>query len=254
MSIVANENTSLGSCQNFGRLLECSTADYLMFCDQDDVWISQKIELMLHALQETERQFGKQTPVLVHSDLKVTTANLQIISDSFWKYQFILPEIGCKFSRLLMQNAVTGNTVIMNRSAKEHTIPIPEEAIMHDWWLALVVSAFGQIRHLPFPTVLYRQHEGNAVSAKKWGYEFIIGNISRGHLFHELRKRMVRRESQARCFLNRYKLQLNSEQCNAAIAMANLSKLSPIARRRAIWRYQLLMMGFLRNAVLFLTV
>jgi hypothetical protein len=82
---VEDENISLGSCQNFGRLFEHSTVNYLLFCDQDDVWMSHTIGLMLHALQETKLQVGKQTPVLAHSGLKVASANLEIIYELFWK-------------------------------------------------------------------------------------------------------------------------------------------------------------------------
>src|SRR6185295_11501211 len=69
------------------------------------------------------------------------------------------------FERLLMQNVVTGSTCLMNRALIDLAFPIPGEALMHDWWVALVANVTGQIGYIDHATVLYRQHAANVIGA-----------------------------------------------------------------------------------------
>ena len=67
---------------------------------------------------------------------------------------------------LALTNVVTGCTAMVNRALLDQALPIPPEALMHDWWLALVASGFGAIGWLPQLRVLYRQHGGNVLGAQ----------------------------------------------------------------------------------------
>ena len=84
----------LGACGSFARLLELSTADYVMFCDQDDVWLPGRVGAMLQRMTETEGQFGRQTPLLVHGDLIVVDETLRTLHESFWRSQGLDPRRG----------------------------------------------------------------------------------------------------------------------------------------------------------------
>jgi hypothetical protein len=66
---------------------------------------------------------------------------------------------------LLTQNFVTGCTVLVNRPLLERALPIPESAVVHDWWLALVAASCGHLLYVDWPTVAYRQHDSNAIGA-----------------------------------------------------------------------------------------
>lgn len=50
---------------------------------------------------------------------------------------------------------------------------------MHDWWLALVAAAFGEVVELPESTVLYRQHGGNAAGARSWDLSVVMARLWR---------------------------------------------------------------------------
>jgi hypothetical protein len=54
----------------------------------------------------------------------------------------------------------------MNRALLETGLPVPPEAIMHDWWLSMVASALGSRRYLDQALIDYRQHASNAIGAK----------------------------------------------------------------------------------------
>lgn len=156
--------TPTGSAKtNFAELLKYADSDYIMFCDQDDVWKSDKIEKTLSAMIASEQNGN--IPVLVHTDLTVADEKLNIISNSFFEFQRLNQE-KVNLPALLVQNYVTGCTVMINRSLKEFCGDIPKNCIMHDWWLALVAQLFGKIVCVSEPTLFYRQHSGNQVGAK----------------------------------------------------------------------------------------
>lgn len=138
-------------------------ADYVMFADQDDVWLPGKIAQALEAMRAAEAE--RAGPVLVHTDAVVVDDALREIAPSFWHYAQLRPE-PVTLRRLVVHNVVTGNTVLLNRALRERVGPIPAEAAMHDWWVACVAAAFGRIVALPTPSLWYRQHSANAIGAR----------------------------------------------------------------------------------------
>jgi glycosyltransferase involved in cell wall biosynthesis len=156
----------LGLAQNFGALLELALSEYIMFCDQDDIWLPNKIELTLNTMKAAGQTWPN-TPLLVHTDLKVVDETLNPIAESFWKLHRISPESDCQLKKIIYRNIVTGCTVMINKKAKEISMPFPPEARIHDWWIALNVVKYGKIIHIAMPTVLYRQHIANLIGAKK---------------------------------------------------------------------------------------
>jgi glycosyltransferase involved in cell wall biosynthesis len=166
IKLIEDNDRHIGAKFNFQRLLEHSTAEYIMFCDQDDVWLKQKIEVTLKAMRISEENYPNK-PILVHSDLIVVDEHLKKIDDSLWSYQKNWPRKNDDLSRIIFQNIATGCTIMINRKAKNVSMPIPKDAIMHDWWIALKVAELGKIVHISDQLVLYRQHSGNLVGAKK---------------------------------------------------------------------------------------
>ncbi|MDD5063408.1 MAG: glycosyltransferase family 2 protein [Phycisphaerae bacterium] len=166
IGLIKDNEGRLGANLNFGKLLQYADAEYIMFCDQDDVWLPNKIEMALNAMKAAEQVYPDK-PILIHTDLKVIDSERNTIADSMWIYQKIFPEAGNDLNRVMAQNVVTGCTMMINKKARAVSIPVPDEAIMYDWWLALNVCRHGKIIYLSIPSVLYRQHSGNQVGAKK---------------------------------------------------------------------------------------
>ena len=151
--------------ENFFRLLDFSCGEYIMFADHDDVWLSQKILDTLSVMQAAERQYGD-IPLLIHGDLKVVDEQLRTLSDSLFSMQR-LDAARSRLNYLLCQNIVTGCTVMINGKLRAQLCSCDvSRIIMHDWWLALIASAFGKIIFMPQPLILYRQHRENEVGAK----------------------------------------------------------------------------------------
>ncbi len=175
--LIEDKGLTLGPKQSFAELLKHSTSEYIMFCDHDDYWLPNKIEISLKRIKELEKRVPDK-PALVCSDLTVTDKDLHIIHPSFWKYVRINPENVKNIYRLVINNPVVGCTIIMNRAAKSISIPIPDQAVMHDWWIALKVAQNGAIGWIEESTILYRQHSNNTIGALSINRNYILLRFS----------------------------------------------------------------------------
>ena len=142
-------------------------SSYLMFCDQDDTWFPEKIEKKLTLMLAMEADNDCTLPILVHSDLEVVSEQNTVIAKSLINYQGLEIERN-SFPNLLISNLVTGCTALINESLAKKALPVPGDAIMHDWWLALVATAFGKLVFMDIPLVHYRQHGNNTIGAKEF--------------------------------------------------------------------------------------
>lgn len=249
VSLLDAADNRLGASGSFSRLLESSTSEYLMFCDQDDIWLPDKIAKTYERMRQVEASYGKDTPILIHTDLKVVDNSLNPIADSFWSYQNIHPQGRQSLNRLLPQNVVTGCTVMINASLRKLALPIPKQAIMHDWWLALVAAAFGRIEHIDEATILYRQHDKNEIGAKRWGD--ISGLVSVASNKNRMKQSILNTQVQAQAFLNQYCAKLSPEQRDLVTTYATLSQHPKPVRLYYLLQHKYFKVGLLRNLGLF---
>lgn len=165
-----------GASQNFSYLLKKvgKHHPYTMFCDQDDVWLDDKIEVTLHTMIYQER-LNPGIPLLVHTDLTVVNESLETISPSMFDYQKLSAKNAEDINILVLENVITGCTVMMNRTLSNLVNYIPEEAVMHDWWIGLMcLNKKGKIIFLNRATLLYRQHAQNTVGSKKINFLYYM--------------------------------------------------------------------------------
>ncbi len=166
VQIVVNE-ARMGAVKNFEQAISLCKGKYIALCDQDDTWYENRLEMALQCMIEAEKDSGAKTPVLVHSDLAVIDGSGKQVAPSYMKARRIKHKGDKVLNNLVAQNFVTGNTVLFNSALKKLALPIPDEAFMHDWWLALVAAAAGQIEFIEQPTVYYRQHQANVIGFGK---------------------------------------------------------------------------------------
>lgn len=164
-----------GAKNNFSHLLSKSSANYVMFCDQDDVWMPTKIEISFAEILKAEQEFGKNTPIGVFSDYYIVDSRLKIISGSGWKSQQNGAEFSSDIRMLAVRSCITGCTMMVNRAALSVSLPIPDVAVMHDWWLGLSILKYnGNLVPIYEPLLLYRQHSSNVVGSKKFDFSHFV--------------------------------------------------------------------------------
>lgn len=247
VAVLEDGKGNLGARGSYTVLLEHADADYVAFCDQDDVWLPERISKPLDRIRAVERELGPDTPILVHTDLVVVDEQLATLAPSFWAYARINPRQGESLNRLLVENVVTGCATMFNRALARLAHPIPGEALMHDWWLALVATALGRLECLPQRTVLYRQHGGNRVGARRRGWLYAL----RSALTMLDRSRWARHlhdtGQQAEVLLQRFGAELSPQQRSMVRTFSDLDKSGFLKRRQMLVRYQLYRTDWMRN-------
>ena len=147
-----------GFCANF-LSLTCKAdidADYYAYSDQDDIWISDKLERALAILDSVPQ--GLPAIYCSRSLLVDADDNPIGMSPLFSKTP--------GFKNALTQNIGGGNTMVFNEAARQLLIEAGEEVqvVTHDWWAYLLVSGCGgRVLYDPKPTIRYRQHDSNLV-------------------------------------------------------------------------------------------
>ena len=249
---IFHNETNLGPINNFAKAISLCQGDWISLCDQDDLWLPNKLELLGRKMVQLETSLGKHTPILIHTDAVVTDRNLKEIGKSLWEFQCTYPEKGHELSKLLNQSLVTGCTTLVNRALCSKALPLPENALMmHDWWFTLVASAFGRIESIPEPTILYRQHGANDTGAKKWGilkaFQSLLDIKNRDYILKTNKEVSKRIRSQALAFLTVYEKDLSDWQKRAISAFIDLPNRSYFERKYLILKYGLYYQGFIRN-------
>ncbi len=155
---------NLGPAASFLTLLggEMEGFDGFAFCDQDDIWLPDKLARATSRLQDVSGG----APALYCSRVMCVDRSLHPLGPAPIKRDG-------RFAHLLFENIAFGATVVMNARAVAlvRSRPPASGVIMHDWWCALVVSAFGSVIYDERPGLLYRQHGDNQIgqSANRLG-------------------------------------------------------------------------------------
>lgn len=171
---IVNLNLSVqnGAAKNFLSMLNQINSQYYMFCDHDDVWLPNKIEMCYIKMKELETKFPN-IPVIIHTDLEVVDQSLRPIHNSLYKLMNINPEKIETFNKVSLLNCVTGCTMMINYKSKIATPPLPKIFsvekdwwLMHDWWVTINALRSGILSYIPEKSILYRQHDSNTIGIK----------------------------------------------------------------------------------------
>lgn len=167
--LLHDEFMNIGAGRSFMHLLEVVNADYYMFCDQDDVWMENKIERTYLYLRNLEQKFGKNTAIGVFTDLIVVDSNLKVLMPSLWKGDNRNPDFVHNFyKQWTNRHASYGCTQMFNHATKKLVLPYRQfESTMgaHDNWVEYILIKKGVYDYIDESTILYRQHGTNVVGA-----------------------------------------------------------------------------------------
>lgn len=158
--VIRDEFGNLGQCLNFNELIKnVKTDSYVMFSDQDDIWLPTKIEESIKEIRSLENMHGTGTPILVYTNYNVVNDKLDYIQIAYSKCNLQEPELIA--NRLLIQNWIMGCTMIINNKLLKYSFEIAIEADNHDNWIALIASMTGCVHYLDKCTMLHRLHSNN---------------------------------------------------------------------------------------------
>jgi len=242
-----NEKPTGSAKNNFFKLLYDSESSYVIFCDQDDVWLPDKIEKTYEAMKALEAKAKGDIPLLVYTELFVVDASLNIISDSFSHYMNLPQEVSLE--KLMIQNTVTGCTVMINTVLKDllKEVKEPDKILMHDHFAAIIAQSMGKIKKIHKPTIYYRQHQSNSVgaaNANSAGYLHRRFKRGRKQFKRDLRDSFI----QIDYYLQLYDERLKDNSAKALLEQySGLRYCSKIKRVIFYLKYGVLKHGFIRK-------
>lgn len=155
-----------GYTRNFENALKKSTGDIIFLSDQDDIWLENKVEIMLKELEESQ---------MVVSDAKVVNSELEIIHNS----HFDLYNVKTGFWNNFLKTRYIGACMAFKRELLNKALPFPkhQKYCAHDYWLTLIGEALFDVNLIKSPLLLYRRHDNNASSGGKYSSNSLLHKI-----------------------------------------------------------------------------
>lgn len=164
--ILSQDDHNLGYIKSFEKLLKNSDGDYIAFCDQDDIWFSNKIEKSISVLEE-------KNALLVASDRQIIDKNDNVVSESVRKKSNKIQEnwhTGDDIAKYnLFITFAVGMVIVMKGEYARSTLPFSRYT-GHDKWVISCAATDGKVAFIEEPLVQYRRH-GHNVSGVLVGIE-----------------------------------------------------------------------------------
>ena len=140
------QSHNLGTVQNFEYATHLAKGEFVAFCDQDDIWLPEKVQKLYEAI-------GKHW--LVYSDSILIDEAGQSLQKNLSHLRKMYS--GQDTRGFIFSNVVWGHAMMVKKDLLSHVLPIPEK-IPHDIWFAAKATALTGIQYLDEPLTLYRQH------------------------------------------------------------------------------------------------
>lgn len=140
---------------NFENALNHVKGDIVFLSDQDDVWLPNKVEVMMAALRHSD---------VVMSDCYVTDKDLNVVSSSYYKTNRVFrPSIFYNF----LKPSFLGSCMAFRRDVLDKVLPFPKYGVGHDLWIGLVGLRCCRFRFLDEPLIYYRRHQFSVTDGGK---------------------------------------------------------------------------------------
>ncbi len=200
VQIEVNEGQNVGSAESFLiALRECPKADYYAFCDQDDVWLDEKISAALEQIGVTDH------PILWCSDYQVTDSDLQILIPSALKQPIQ------DSTRAVFYNNVPGCTMVFNWALMHELRKVNISKIrMHDIMAINVALITGKVIFDKRSYVLYRQHGNNVLGYSHKKIQIVKWIKDKIELLKNKEDYSIAEYAQA--VLNAFEIQMNEKE------------------------------------------
>ena len=148
------EGKSKGVVSNFVNAIRYCKGDKIFLCDQDDVWLPDKVKRVMEAFDEGYD--------LVLHNAYITDGELNITDYSF------IEKRGSKKGvlRNIFKNSYMGCCMAFDRKLLKKIMPMPRSIPMHDQWMGILGEIYGKVKFLDLPLIYYRVHGGNVTGGK----------------------------------------------------------------------------------------
>ncbi len=161
IKVIVNEN-NLGFKKNFEKLISSCKGDYIAFCDQDDIWTLDHLEVLINEIKDKDLVCGN-AELIDRNGNKMNLTTYECLSN------FNLPEQNDEvFKKLLYGNFAQGTAMMITKNIANQIVPIPNCCQYHDWWAASIASLNNGCAYTNKKVLFYRQHGTNQTVTKEY--------------------------------------------------------------------------------------
>ena len=158
IKLLKDNEGNLGIVRNFEELLKSSESEFIMFSDQDDIWVENKLDMYLKMIEKI-----KNKGFMIHSDAILFDKNKSnILKDTFISKKAINRGLENVFFNYFVQGA----TILISKEIKNFILPFPKEVYLHDRYIHLISELFFERIFVNKALIYYRQHGDNQIGAK----------------------------------------------------------------------------------------
>lgn len=166
IKILKDNKGNLGIVRNFEELLKSSESEFIMFSDQDDIWVKNKLDMYLKMIEKI-----KNKGFMIHSDAILFDKNKSnILKDTFISKKAINKGLENVFFNYFVQGA----TILISKEIKNFILPFPKEVYLHDRYIHLISELFFERIFVNKALIYYRQHGDNQIGAKNTIRELLL--------------------------------------------------------------------------------
>lgn len=159
--VFSNKN-NLGFKKNFERILSLCKGEFIAFCDQDDIWEPNHLEILYKNIGENDC-IGANSLII---DEKGVSQNKTLLE--YWPIHVMPKNEKELFQHELYSNVIQGTASLIRASLIKQALPIPEDIKYHDYWFALVAGLNEKCKYIGDVVLKYRRHSNNASEYQKF--------------------------------------------------------------------------------------
>lgn len=159
---------NVGYIKNFYKAISRCSGDFIFLSDQDDIWVSNKVERMVRIMEDTG------TDALCTNFSLINADGQEIDRESFPQNRFFRDIkgnvnllISIEFEYIVYGNIIQGATFCINKTVQKYYKELNNELVYHDHQLLLIASKIGKVIFLNEPLIQYRIHSNNTIGLKK---------------------------------------------------------------------------------------
>ena len=141
-----------GPKQNFANAISKCTGKYIFLADQDDYWVSNKVEIVIS-------NFIKYNALLIQHDCRIINfSTKKVIEPSFFEFRKCGPGV----LKNIIKTTYIGCCMAFDSSIKNMILPIPDDIDMHDQWIGIIADHYKKSVFINDKLIDYQRHEGTA--------------------------------------------------------------------------------------------
>lgn len=217
--------------------------DYIMLCDQDDIWYNNKIELTLKHMSNLVMKNSNEMPLLVCTDVEVVNEKKEQLSRSFRRMiHYSINKLD--IAHLLMEHKAQGCTIMINKALADKIRKLPKVNTIHDMWLEMIAVTMGKMDYVDEPTMAYRRYAEQYTAGEMRFWKMVLEQMK--HM-KEQKYMVYGMAQQTQEFLRIYGEELACECRELIETFATLEQQGFWQKRFNIIKYHMWKTGVIRN-------